>query len=120
MFVQLNRNTMKSHLLFLFLFLFEYGNAQIIQYQFCFDQIGNCNNYIMSDPEPVLNIDVASNPNNIWQIGPPQKAVLNNSNSSPNVIITDTINSYPITDTSSFTIESTAIYSSSILLPLTQ
>ena len=104
---------MKKLLLFLFLFFAGYGNSQIILYEYCFDQAGNCTNYDMSDPEPILNINVAANPNNIWQIGPPQKTVLSSSFSSPNVIITDTVSTYPINDTSSFTIESTAIQSSS-------
>lgn len=49
-------------------------------------------------------IDTTSNPNNIWQIGPPNKTVFTSAHSSPNVIVTDTLNSYPINDTSSFTI----------------
>ena len=51
----------------------------------------------------LLEID-SSDSNNIWQIGVPQKTVFNQANSSPNVIITDTINKYPISDTSSFTV----------------
>jgi len=49
-----------------------------------------------------LEIDTFSNPNNIWQMGAPQKGVINNAYSNPNVIITDTINSYPPNDTSIF------------------
>jgi len=55
-----------------------------------------------------LRIDTASNPNNIWQVGAPQKTIFTNAYSSPNVIITDTINPYPINDTSSFTIVNVA------------
>jgi len=51
-----------------------------------------------------LIIDTTSNPNNVWQIGIPQKQLLYNAFSNPNVIITDTINSYPVSDTSSFEI----------------
>ncbi|MFI5219600.1 MAG: T9SS type A sorting domain-containing protein [Bacteroidia bacterium] len=51
-----------------------------------------------------LRIDTASNPNNIWQVGAPQKTIFTNAYSSPNVIVTDTINPYPINDTSSFII----------------
>lgn len=40
----------------------------------------------------------------IWQIGPPQKNVFDTSATSPNAIVTDTINTYPINDTSTFTI----------------
>lgn len=52
-----------------------------------------------------LKIDTISNPNNIWQIGSPQKSTFISANSVPNVIVTDTINSYPINDTSSFTVQ---------------
>lgn len=40
----------------------------------------------------------------IWQIGPPQKSIFDTASTSPNVIVTDTINTYPINDTSTFTI----------------
>lgn len=49
-----------------------------------------------------LFIDTISNANNIWQIGAPHKAILASALSAPNVIITDTTNTYPINDTSSF------------------
>jgi hypothetical protein len=49
-----------------------------------------------------LQIDTAAG--NIWQIGPPQKSVFDSAATSPNVIVTDTINTYPINDTSSFTV----------------
>lgn len=104
---------MRKLLFFTFLYFAGYVNSQIIIYDYCFDQTGNCAGYYMIDPEPILNINVAANPNNIWQIGSPQKSVLSSSFSSPFVIITDTVSSYPINDTSSFTIECTAIQSSS-------
>src|SRR5690606_28661361 len=47
-----------------------------------------------------LQIDTGS----IWQIGPPQKSVFDSAATNPNVIVTDTINTYPINDTSSFTV----------------
>lgn len=50
----------------------------------------------------ILEIDSLSNPNNIWQIGTPQKGIINNAYSNPNVIITDTIDYYPPNDTSVF------------------
>jgi hypothetical protein len=49
--------------------------------------------------------DTLSNPNCIWQIGAPQKTIFNNTVVNSNVIVTDTINSYPINDTSSFIIK---------------
>jgi hypothetical protein len=51
-----------------------------------------------------ITIDTILNPNNNWQIGEPQKTIFNNAYSSPNVIITDTINSYLPSDTSIFII----------------
>lgn len=48
--------------------------------------------------------DTVSNPNNIWQIGKPQKQVFTSAFSTPNVIVTDTVASYPVNSTSSFVI----------------
>jgi hypothetical protein len=58
-----------------------------------------------NEPTPtdyILEIDTISNVNNIWQIGIPQKSLINTAYSSPNVIITDTMNPYPTNDTSVF------------------
>ncbi|MBK6444498.1 MAG: T9SS type A sorting domain-containing protein [Bacteroidetes bacterium] len=55
-----------------------------------------------------LRIDTVSNLNNNWQVGAPQKTIFTNAYSNPNVIVTDTINPYPINDTSSFTIVNVA------------
>ncbi len=43
-----------------------------------------------------------TNANNIWEVGPPQKTLFNYAKSPPNVMVTDTINSYAENDTSSF------------------
>lgn len=51
-----------------------------------------------------LFIDSTSNINNIWQIGSPHKTTFTSAYSVPNAILTDTINPYPINDTSSFII----------------
>lgn len=48
--------------------------------------------------------DTVANPTNIWQIASPNKVVFTDASSSPNVIVTDSVNSYPINDTSSFII----------------
>jgi hypothetical protein len=56
-----------------------------------------------------LTIDTVSNPNNIWQIGKPQKIIFINAHSAPNVLVTDTINSYPTNDTSIFYITNIAM-----------
>ncbi len=47
-------------------------------------------------------IDTVSNPNNIWQIGVPDKTVFDSAYSGTHVIVTDTLNPYPTNDTSSF------------------
>lgn len=46
--------------------------------------------------------DTISNPNCIWQVGHPNKTFFNSTHSAPNVIATDTINSIPPNDTSTF------------------
>ncbi len=51
-----------------------------------------------------LYIDTVSNPNNIWQVGIPQKTIFTDAYSPPNVIVTDTTNPYPVNDTSVFMI----------------
>jgi len=56
-----------------------------------------------------LTIDTISNQNNIWQIGNPQKTIFTNAYSVPNVLVTDTINSYPINDTSIFIITNVTV-----------
>lgn len=55
-------------------------------------------------------IDSTANPNNVWQIGTPQKSVFSSAYSVPNVIVTDTINHYPTNDTSSFIYQHIAWY----------
>ncbi len=55
-----------------------------------------------------LTIDTISNPNNIWQIGSLHKTVFTNAYSVPNALVTDTINTYPINDTSTFIITNVA------------
>ena len=42
---------------------------------------------------------------NIWQIGPPVKPIFSSAFSLPNAIVTDTINNYPINNTSTFEFE---------------
>ncbi|GAH19218.1 unnamed protein product, partial [marine sediment metagenome] len=55
-----------------------------------------------------LTIDSITNPNNIWQIGKPQKPIFYSAHSSPNVIATDTVNPYPPNDTSAFIVSNNA------------
>jgi hypothetical protein len=50
-------------------------------------------------------VAIDSTPNNIWQIGKPQKLIFDSAATLPNVIVTDTINNYPINNLSSFIIK---------------
>jgi hypothetical protein len=56
-----------------------------------------------------LQIDTLTNQNNLWQVGAPQKTLFTSAFSAPNVIVTDTFNSYPKNDTSSFIILNVAL-----------
>lgn len=92
---------MKNFSLLIICFLLNTGIAQN-WYSYNFD-----GDDPTDSPWPVfssLYIDTASNPNNIWQIGLPQKPDFGSAYTPPNVIITDTVNNYPINDTSSFVI----------------
>lgn len=46
--------------------------------------------------------DTLTNPNCIWQVGQPNKAVFTSAHSVPNAIVTDTLNHVPANDTSVF------------------
>lgn len=50
-------------------------------------------------------VDIDTTGGNVWQVGPPQKTIFDSAASVPNVLVTDTINSYPANDTSSFVFE---------------
>jgi hypothetical protein len=43
-----------------------------------------------------------SNPQNIWQVGKPQKVIFDSAATYRNAIVTDTVNPYPVGNTSSF------------------
>jgi hypothetical protein len=55
-----------------------------------------------------LFIDTLNYPGNIWQIGHPDKTVFQNAYSNPDAIVTDTVNPYPVNDTSVFIIKDIA------------
>lgn len=55
-----------------------------------------------TDPSDSIIIEVGPEPGNIWQVGPPQKILFENPYSSPNVLITDTLQTYPPNNKSSF------------------
>lgn len=72
------------------------GNSVFGQWDYTidFDSPYSLNNRII--------IDTISNPNNIWQIGIPDKTVFDSAYSLTHAIVTDTLIHYPINDTSSF------------------
>lgn len=50
-------------------------------------------------------IELEDDSTNIWQIGPPQKTLFDAASTQPNGIVTDTLEFYPVNDTSSFSFE---------------
>lgn len=52
----------------------------------------------------IIQIDTTDS-TNVWQVGPPQKMVFDTAFSPPNVLVTDTINTYPINANSSVEFE---------------
>ena len=66
-----------------------------------------CISYLTFDPGDVLypvaiSIDTDHYHHNIWQVGKPDKTVFTSALSLPNAIVTDTLNPYPLNDTSVF------------------
>lgn len=49
-----------------------------------------------------IRISLDTSGQNVWQIGRPQKIIFDSAATQPNAIVTDTINFYPINDTSRF------------------
>jgi Secretion system C-terminal sorting domain len=52
--------------------------------------------------QSLVKIDTVNFHHNIWQIGKPNKTVFTSAYSLPNAIVTDTLNPYPVNDTSVF------------------
>jgi hypothetical protein len=55
-----------------------------------------------------LMIDLAGNPSNMWEIGVPQKTIFTNTASPTKAIVTKTMTTYPVNNTSSFMIKHVA------------
>src|SRR5438045_3733211 len=55
------------------------------------------------NPNNSFIIGIGTNTNNIWQVGKPQKTLFSSASTTPNVIVTDTINYYPNNNVSTFT-----------------
>ncbi len=84
----------KGLLLILFAFYGAVGFAQTLNQFFDDTTTGSFNNTI------TIYLDTATT--NIWQIGSPQKTIFDTAATLPNVIVTDTINTYPINNESVF------------------
>ncbi|MCX6272287.1 MAG: T9SS type A sorting domain-containing protein [Bacteroidetes bacterium] len=71
-----------------------------------------CDNYWLNFEDTLclshLIIDTTAYPQNIWQIGRPQKPSFDSAYSFPNALITDTLNFYPANNNSVFIIRNTA------------
>lgn len=79
---------------------FHSGVAQFNYYQY-FDGedtlcVPNQNDFFAS-----ICLDYLEGDNNIWQVGPPQKFFFDSAATSPNVLVTDTLNYYPSNNVSS-------------------
>lgn len=72
----------------------------------------NCDQYCLRFEDTFcvshLSIDTINFPDNIWQVGRPQKPFFNNASSPTHAILTDTINAYPVNNHSVFTITNQA------------
>lgn len=54
-------------------------------------------------PSTSILVTIPSSSTNVWQIGKPQKPLFSSASTTPNVIVTDTVNYYPSSNTSTFT-----------------
>ncbi|MFH2143611.1 MAG: T9SS type A sorting domain-containing protein [Bacteroidota bacterium] len=95
---------MKSEISILLLLISFFSYSQIPDYCDYMIDFEDTNQFFR------LEIDSVSNPNNIWQIGVPNKQNFNSSLSHTHAIITDSINSYPVNDTSFFIVRHIASY----------
>jgi len=85
---------LRKLLSFLFILLSVNTQAQTSYSQYFDGADTSVNNSV------IIRIDTGSN--NIWQIGRPQKSIFSAAATQPNAILTDTVNNYPPSDTSSF------------------
>ncbi len=82
---------MNKHLLLAIVVLFSFTGKAQMMWDISFDHGSGTDRIILPDGN-----------NGLWQIGKPSKSVFNEANSLPDVIVTDTLNPYPASDTSSF------------------
>ena len=86
---------MKKHFLFIIVAL----NVLIVNGQMP-DTIGIFTVMSFENSSPYLSI--VPLPQNIWQIGVPHKTFFNTAYTLPNAIVTDTMNVYPVNNSSAF------------------
>lgn len=77
-----------------FLILIEFG----LKAQTYFQYFDGAN----TNPLNSIIVTIPTATNNIWQIGKPQKTLFSAASTTPNVIVTDTINYYPTNNLSTF------------------
>jgi hypothetical protein len=76
---------------------------------FCSQSFKSQNYYVQdfdganTTPSTSIMVTIQTSSTNIWQIGKPQKTLFSSASTTPNVIVTDTINNYPSKNVSSFT-----------------
>ena len=85
---------MKRQIIKLIVILFILNISAKVYSQYNYDSV--------SFETPTSKIIIDTTGNNIWQIGTPNKVFFNSAHNGTKAIVTDTINSYPINDTSSF------------------
>lgn len=84
----------KLILLLVFLPFLSYSYSQAEWYESYFDGGDTLPHSVIFEMDTVLP--------NIWQVGPPQKSIFDGAFSGEGVLVTDTIQPYPINDSSSF------------------
>lgn len=104
-----NINAMKKLVILLFVLISTAMVAQNKQQYSCgYIFYGSCpgvapyKEYCWFDTASSFIVIDTTNLTNIWQIGLPQKTIFNSAYSVPNVIVTDTVNNYPVNNLSYF------------------
>ncbi len=90
-------------LLILFSLIFS-AKSQILVTSYCFESNTNCEDS-QANPESIFTIE--NTPNNVWEIGQPQKTNFTTGFNSLRAIVTDTLDTYPVNNTSAFAISYT-------------
>lgn len=83
------------YILIILIFGSQITTAQMPHYQY-FDGAN-------TTPSTSILVTIQTSSMNIWQIGKPQKTLFSSASTTPNVIVTDTLNYYPKNNVSTFT-----------------